>query len=104
MLTKGNTNLEIIQGDTFSLTIRLENVDLDTIDKVYFSCNELGICKEFVRNEDVFELDISCDETCNFEELICCYDLTVKFIGNKTKTIEYRGKLTVLEKVNKVTL
>lgn len=102
MLSKGNTNLEIIQGDTFSLTIRLENVDLTTIDKVYFSCKELGICKEFFRMEDAFDLDIPCTETCDYKKTVCCYDITIKFNSGRTTTVEYRGKLKILPKVNEI--
>lgn len=102
MLTKGNTNLEIIQGDTFSLTIRLENVDLSTIDKIYFSCKKLGICKEFRRMNDAFDLDIACTETCDYNVTMCCYDITVKFKSSRTTTVQYRGKIKVLPKVNEI--
>lgn len=102
MITKGNTNIEVIQGDTLSLAIRLENVNLSSIDKVYFSCSEFNITKAFEQKEDVFELSIDCDETCNFEPLTCCYDITIHFTDKTVKTIEYRGKLTVLKKVNRV--
>lgn len=102
MTTKGNTNLEIIQGDTFGLTIKLENVDLDTIEKVYFTCDTLKISKEFERRDDAYYLEISCEETCNLNKIVCCYDITAFFVGNKVKTVEYRGTIRILEKVNKV--
>jgi hypothetical protein len=104
MPNKRNTDLELVQGDTFLLNVTLENVDLDQIEKVYFSCKELCLCKEFVRNGDVFELEISCDETCNLNKTICCYDITAVLAGNKVKTVEYRGTIQVLEKTNKVIL
>lgn len=102
MKTKGNTNIEIIQGDTLSLTIRLENVDLTAIDQVYFSCSDLNITQAFVKKDDVFELNIDCEETCKFKPSVCCYDITIHFNNNTVKTIEYRGQLKVLKKVNVV--
>lgn len=104
MITKGNTDLTIIQGDTLSLTIRLENVELTSIDKVYFSCSELNITKAFEQRDDIFELNIDCEETCDFKPSVCCYDITILFTNKKVKTIEYRGKISVLKKVNVVKL
>lgn len=96
--------ITIIQGDTLSLNVRLKNVDLSTVDAVYFSCEELGVCKKLELVDGVYELELSCDETCNFKKTVCCYDLTIRFNGNKVKTIQYRERLEVLPKVNKVIL
>ena len=101
MKVKGNTNLQIIQGDTFGLSIKLQNVDYDTIEKIIFSSATLGISKEFQKRENDYYLELSCGETCILSKIVCCYDITAFFIGNKTKTLEYRGTISVLEKVNK---
>jgi hypothetical protein len=104
MITSGNTKLEIIQGDTFYLSIRLKNTNLDNVEKIYFSCSKLDVLKEFVKNDDVFELEIDSAETSNFNEGAFSYDITVVFVGNKVITAQYKGTINVLEKYNKVTL
>lgn len=104
MLVQGNTRLEIIQGDTFLLTVKFKNTNLDSIDEVYFSCKELGLVQAFVRNGEYYDLELTCDQTCEFKPVICCYDITVKFKDTRTKTAEYRGSLRIYEKVNEVVL
>lgn len=94
--------IKIIQGDTCNVTVRFSNVDISLIKKVYFSCKELEITKELMLVDDRYVLELSCNETCDLKKTICCYDLTVYFQDESVKTVEYRGRLTVLEKYNKV--
>lgn len=96
------SEITLIQGDTLEKQIILKNVDVTTIEAVYFSCKELNLCRECIRTGEIFKLEISCEETCQFKTQTCCYDITIKFKGDKIKTIVYRGRIKVLPKVNEV--
>lgn len=103
MTTKGNTYLEVIQGDTLMLTIRLENIDLSTIDKIYFSCSDLNLIEEFEKNEDdSYKLVVGSNVTKSFIPSTYNYDITINFSDNRVKTIEYCGEINILKKTNTV--
>lgn len=98
----GNSNIEIIQGDSYQLNITLEGVELETISNIYFSSNSLDITKELVKEQDVFQLILASNETLNFKIGIFDYDLTIKFVDAKIKTIIYRSLISILPKINEV--
>lgn len=104
MIDTINSKLEIIQGDTFYREIEIEGVSNDLIESIYFSCNELNICKSLTydSNVEAWVLQINSNETDEFAKFNGTYDLTIKFSDQKITTVVYNGLLIVKEKQNKV--
>lgn len=104
METSGNVRLQIIQGDSFDRIITIEGIEKDKIEGIYFSCEELGICKKLLYNEidNYFLLSLTSNETKEFPKIDTVYDLTIKFNEEKVQTITYCSQITILPKYNKV--
>lgn len=104
METSGNIRLQIIQGDSFDREVYVEGVELEKIEGIYFSCEDLGICRKltYYDEEGYFGLSLSPEETILFPKINTNYDLTVKFVDEKIATATYCSQLTVLPKINKV--
>lgn len=100
----GNSNIEIIKGDTYQLNITLEGVELKTISNIYFSSKSLDITKELVKQQNEFKLILEPNETIKFKIGSFDYDLTIKFVDDKIKTIIYRSFISILPKINEVNI
>ena len=102
MYVQGNPKISIIQGDSYTREIAFEGIDIELIESIYFTCDKLSICKKLEKDENLFILYISSNETINYEVGTFDFDLTIKFKNNDTKTIQYRSIISILEKNNKV--
>lgn len=97
--------LEIIQGDSFELYLSINDVNYADIDNIYFTSSELKINKKFELVDSDFILILSSEETLALSPIISTdYDITVYFNDSTVKTVQYRGRIKVYEKTNKVTL
>lgn len=102
MYIQGNPKIAIVQGDSYTREIEFEGIDLDLIDKIFFASIELSICKVLEKDDNLFRIHLSSDETMKLETGTFDFDLTIKFVDDQYRTIQYRSIITVLEKVNKV--
>jgi len=104
MQDRCQSDIVIIQGDTYQKNVLIEGVLLDAIEAVYFSCGKLGITKqlEFDHSLQRFVLKFTHDETTLLKPIVTDYDITVKLFGNNIRTGLHRGKLFVLDKNNPV--
>lgn len=99
------TDIVIIQGDTYQANVTVEGVeDLAVIENVYFSCSKLEMTKEltFDPETETYVLLLSSEETSALYPQTTNFDITVKFFDSKIKTGLYRGKLIVCDKNNPV--
>ena len=78
------------------------DVDIELIDKVYFTCSQQNINELFTLNDDIFVLSLSPEITSDLKEITCDYDITVVFLGGETMTSIYRSAFTVLPKTNPI--
>lgn len=94
--------ITIVQGDDYSCELEIKNAQSDDIE-IYFSCNKLNLCRKLVYDEmyNSYVLTLSSEETMNFEKGIYDYDFTIKVVES-IKTIQYKSRITILEKTNKV--
>ena len=99
-----NSNLKLIQGDSFQVNVTLDNVDNLIIDSIIFSCSALGLCKKLEHDLNKWVFKLTSSETKNFPKFIGDYDLTIKFIDGNTTTVIYRNSIEVLPKTNDITL
>ena len=58
-----DNKLKLIKGDTLSLNISFTEVDIDLIDKVYFTCEQQNLKQEFTLQDDQFMLNIGPERT-----------------------------------------
>ncbi len=98
------SDIVIIQGDTYQKNVIVDGVFLSAIEGVYFSCGKLNLSKklEFDGSINKFVLILSSEETASLKPVVTDYDITVKFEGNKVQTGVFRGKLIVSEKNNPI--
>ena len=98
------SDIVIIQGDTYEKHVSIDGVFLSAIESVYFSCGKLNITKQLNYDGSInrFVLTLSSDETKTFKPVVTDYDITVKLNGDKVTTGLYRGKLIVAEKNNPI--
>lgn len=98
------SDMVIIQGDTYQKNVTIDGVFLSTIEGVYFSCGKLGISKKLSFDESTnrFVLLLKSNETSEFKPIVTDYDITVKFFDDSIRTGLYRGRLIVAEKNNAV--
>lgn len=92
--------ITLVKGDTLSLNITINDVDIELIDKVYFTCVQQNIRKELILQDNQFMLNIDPSQTALFKEVISDYDITIVFKNGETYTSIYRANLVVLPKVN----
>ena len=104
MYIQGNPKIVIVQGDSYTREIEFEGVTLDFIENVYFTSNKLSLCKTLFKDTEnnVFILVIKHEESKNFPIGTFDFDLTVKFMNDNIKTIQYRSIISILEKNNVV--
>lgn len=104
MRTEGNPKISIIQGDSYTREISFKGIDIELIDKIYFSSCGLNICKGLNKDIDnkLFVLHLTSNETSNFNVGVFDFDLTVKFTNKDIKTIQYKSIISILEKCNMV--
>ena len=98
----GNTQISIIQGDSYQKNIVITNVDTELIESVVFSCKTLNLTRELTKSliGNKYELYFTATETLAFSVFNSNYDLTVKFKDSKIKTIVYNSFIEVLPKNN----
>ena len=94
--------ITIIQGDTYECEISIEGVLVEIIDRIYFSSNQLNVCKELEKRDGKFVLKFTPEETMNFETGNLSYDFTIYFTNNAIQTAQYRNRISILPKINKV--
>lgn len=101
---RNQSDIVIIQGDTYQKNLIIEGVMLDAIEAVYFSCGKLNLSQEMPYDENInrFVLLLDSDVTKNLKPIVTDYDITVKFFDDKVRTGLHRGKLIVSEKNNPV--
>lgn len=104
---EGNEPIEFVQGDTYTYTLRFNDVDLvDFIEKIVFTCSRYNIGKEFsrVETEDGVQFEIRLENTEDFCPSITTFDITVVFSEGEKRTIvsETGIKFRVHEKKNPV--
>lgn len=92
--------ITLVKGDTLSLNITINDVDIELIDKVYFTCEKQGINKQLNYIENQFNLTIGPETTILFNDMICDYDITIVFSNGETMTTIYRSSFIVLPKTN----
>lgn len=98
----GNTQISIIQGDSYQKSIEITNVDTELIESIVFSCKALNLTRELTKSliGNKYELYFTATETLAFSVFNSSYDLTVKFKDSKIKTIVYNSFIEVLPKNN----
>ena len=96
----GNTQISIIQGDSYSKKISFTNIDNSLIKSVYFTCKVLNLKKELVESNGIYFLDFTKEETENYTPVQGNYDLTVEFTDSKINTIVYNSFIEILPKTN----
>lgn len=104
MYTEGNPKISIVQGDSYTREISFKGIELNLIEKIYFSSCGLNFCKELSKDiyNNVFVLYLSANDTSNFNVGTHDFDLTVQFTNKDVKTIQYKSIISILEKCNKV--
>ncbi len=97
------SDIVIIQGDTYQKNVSIDGVFLSSIEGVYFSCGKLNLSKKLEWDESInkFVLLLTSEETQSLKPIVTDFDITVKIIGKVTTGL-YRGKLIVAEKNNPV--
>lgn len=95
-----DNKLKLIKGDTLSLNISFTEVDIDLIDKVYFTCEQQNLKQEFTLQDDQFMLNIGPERTSLLKEITSDYDITIIFNNGETITSVYREGFMVLPKTN----
>ena len=104
MRIKGNPKILLVSGDSYTREISFVGIEIELIEGVYFSSEKLSICKklEFDDDNNVYVLHLAPNETQNFAVGTTTFDLTIQFINDDIKTIQYEAIITILEKSNKV--
>ena len=92
--------LKLIKGDTLSLNISISDVDVELIDKIYFTCKQQNLKQEFVLQDNEFILNINPERTSLLKEITSDYDITIVFKNGETITSIYREGFMVLPKTN----
>ena len=91
-----------IQGDTIEVYFRLDDLDGDVIDKIYFANNSLGIYSELPYSSymDAYCLHFANPDSEIFTPGCYYYDLTAELIGGSRLTLIHKGDFTILKKRN----
>lgn len=95
--------IKIIQGDTYEAKLKCTGIDdLSIIEKIFFSCKDLEVCKEIKYDEEVgsYVLKFTPEETAKMPDCISDFDITVKYTDSNVQTPIYRKKITIQRKVN----
>lgn len=102
MTVMGNTNITIIQGDSYVKNVTLGGVSIDIVKDIWFSSKALNINKKLSLNNGVFELKFTPEETSSLQVGNFDYDLTLRFVDENVDTISYQSLIRILEKNNRV--
>ena len=97
-------SIMVVQGDILEVYFALENISVDTIDKVFFTCEKKGLQIECVYDAQAGEFALSLSSADTSDLLIGAdgYDLTALLKDGNYFTLVYDGAFSVLEKKNKV--
>lgn len=96
------TLLTIIRGDTLEIEVEILDFDSSLINKVFFTCEDFDICKEFTKVENKYYLKITDEETELFDVTRTFYDVTMQYNLTDMLTLIYKGSFIVLDKINGV--
>lgn len=103
---RGNTNIEIIQGDSYTKLVKIKSGDFEItpVPKIVFTCEDLNIEKELMQTDDKrYVLYFAAEETALWKVYRGTCDFTV-FIGEEVLTVLHDVSFRVLKKKNKVVL
>ena len=95
--------ITIIQGDTYEAQLSFTGIDdFSVFDKILFSCNDLGVCKEIEFDEELnsYVLKFSPEETQNMTSGRATFDITVIYKDSNVQTPIYCNDILVKRKVN----
>lgn len=94
--------LEIIQGDTHSVTVTAES-GADLIEELYFTSKYLGISQRLAKiNDTQWLITFDADFTCDCKVCLTSYDITAKLKDNQVNTVVYEDKIRILKKENTI--
>ena len=94
--------ITIIQGDTYECEVTVEGIVAELVDKIYFSSNQLNVCKMLDKRDNKFILKFTPEETMKFSTGNLSYDFTIYFLDNTIQTAQYKARISILPKINKV--
>ena len=95
--------IRIIQGDTYEAKLRWTGIDdVSIIEKVVFSCKDLGICKEvrYHEEEGAYLLKFTHEETIAMQPCDTDFDITITYTDKTVQTPIYRKRIIIQRKVN----
>lgn len=95
--------IKIIQGDTYEAKLKCTGIeDFSIIDKIFFSCADLSVCKEIKYDEEAgsYVLKFTPEETAKMPACITDFDITVRYTDSNRFTPIYRKRIVVQRKVN----
>ena len=94
--------IKIVQGDTYFADVVLTGLDTEqAVEKIVFSSNFLGICKELTGSGSQWELELTAEETEGFRVGKGTFDMTVTMSGGAKATVIYNSPVEILSKTNK---
>lgn len=94
--------IEIIQGDSHSEIVEIvEGAEL--IEKLWFTCAELGIQKQLPKIDDThYMISFTKEETREYKACVTTYDITTDLNDDQRQTKEHNGILKIKKKGNPV--
>lgn len=98
---KGDSEIVIIQGDTYRREINLD-IDRELVKGLYFSCADLNICRECYYEDEAYILEFQPYETESLDKYTGTYDLTLELLDNSILTLCLNKSLIILSKKNKI--
>lgn len=103
-MIKGMRPQTIIQGKSYALRLRFGSIDLQNINKIWFSCSQLGLLKEMKFDGiDTYSFELSWEETQALNPCITTFNITVQFIGSEKKRDLANGvQLSINKNLNPV--
>lgn len=99
---EGNVEILFIQGDTFYKEMIVEDLHPDRIENIYFTCEDLNLCKPCIRSNNIFVLEFDSEETKDLKPYLGTYDLTLKLTTSEVITIGHNFPFIILDKKNEV--
>ena len=94
--------IKIVQGDTYYAEVNVIGLATEqSVEKMLFSSNFLGICKELTGSGSHWELELTAEETEAFRVGKGTFDMTVTMSGETVATVIYNNPLEILPKTNK---
>lgn len=94
--------INIVQGDTFQADIVFTGLETDqVVQKVVFSSNFLGICKELQGSGNNWELELTSQETEGFRVGEGTFDVTIMTNAGARVTVIHNSPVKILPKTNR---